>query len=296
VRQIRIAVDPSCADRAQRLARAAGAPSLLRSEADHIAPDGTTTRRVILDLALPAPAARRLIAGLSRLPPGAWTLSSVHPRALRSTRTTRDETPPYPVPAAEIEADLWSFVHITHGLVIRVVLAAVLVAQGMLHGDLPMMIARLLFLPYHHALIAIAFAAVVRQPRLALRGGLVFLLTTLLIAGAGALTALAAPGPPLWEPPAGLATAIAIGAVVGAAAAIASADDAGRRELIGLAATAHLSVLPVWAGVVAVTGSGAGTGGPAYAARAADFAAAAAAITLAAALAFVLTGASRATP
>lgn len=288
MRHLRIAVDTAMADRAARLARAAGASALLRSTADHIAADGTVTRRTVLDLVLPAPATRGLLAALADLPPGAWTLTSTHPRAIVSHRDDTGETPPYPLPAREIALDLWAFSHVTPGLVIRVTLAAILVAQGMLDGNLPVMIAGLLFLPYHHALIAIAFAAVNRQPRLLLHGATVFALTTLLIAATGTLTALAASGPPVWEPPGGLPGAIAIGAVVGAAAAVASADDAGRHELIGLAATAHLSVLPVWAGITAVTGPA-----PAHAARAADFAAAVAALLLAAAAAFALTGARR---
>lgn len=49
-------------------------------------------------------------------------------------------------------------------------------------------------------------------------------------------------------------TGFLIAAVIGIAAALASADDAGRRELIGLAASAHLTVLPAWLGIALVFG------------------------------------------
>ncbi|HEV2763380.1 MAG TPA: hypothetical protein VGV38_10430, partial [Pyrinomonadaceae bacterium] len=41
---------------------------------------------------------------------------------------------------------------------------------------------------------------------------------------------------------------------VGIAAGLATADDVGRREMIGLAATAQIAILPVWFGIVAVFG------------------------------------------
>ena len=50
------------------------------------------------------------------------------------------------------------------------------------------------------------------------------------------------------------ATGFLIALVVGIAAGLASADDAGRRELIGLAATAHITVLPAWFGIASVFG------------------------------------------
>jgi len=40
-----------------------------------------------------------------------------------------------------------------------------------------------------------------------------------------------------------------ISAIVGVAAGLASIDDAGRRELIGLAAAAQIGIIPVWVGV-----------------------------------------------
>jgi hypothetical protein len=41
---------------------------------------------------------------------------------------------------------------------------------------------------------------------------------------------------------------------VGIAAGLATADDVGRREMIGLAATAQVAILPVWFGISFVFG------------------------------------------
>jgi len=45
-----------------------------------------------------------------------------------------------------------------------------------------------------------------------------------------------------------------ISLAVGIAAGLASADDVGRREMIGLAATAQMAILPVWFGISLVFG------------------------------------------
>jgi hypothetical protein len=41
---------------------------------------------------------------------------------------------------------------------------------------------------------------------------------------------------------------------VGVAAGLASIDDAGRREMIGLAAAGQIGLIPVWLGIVTVLG------------------------------------------
>ncbi len=51
-----------------------------------------------------------------------------------------------------------------------------------------------------------------------------------------------------------MATAFLISAAVGVAAGLATADDAGRRELIGLAATAQIALLPAYFGISLVIG------------------------------------------
>jgi len=42
--------------------------------------------------------------------------------------------------------------------------------------------------------------------------------------------------------------------VVGVAAGLATADDVGRREMIGLAATAQVAIIPAWFGICFVFG------------------------------------------
>jgi hypothetical protein len=49
-------------------------------------------------------------------------------------------------------------------------------------------------------------------------------------------------------------SSFAISAVIGVTAGLSSADDTGRRYLIGVAAAVQLAVFPVWLGTVTVIG------------------------------------------
>lgn len=47
---------------------------------------------------------------------------------------------------------------------------------------------------------------------------------------------------------------IFLSVMIGAAAQLAAIDDAGRRELIGLAAASQVGMIPVWFGITVVSG------------------------------------------
>jgi hypothetical protein len=53
---------------------------------------------------------------------------------------------------------------------------------------------------------------------------------------------------------------VIISAAVGVAAALASIDDAGRREMIGLAAASQMAIIPSWLGVCVIFGLPASAG------------------------------------
>jgi Na+/proline symporter len=77
-------------------------------------------------------------------------------------------------------------------------------------------------------------------------------LTTLL--GAGLVVGLLA-GPPMrYLEFNSLFTGGLLSLVVGIAGALATADDVGRREMIGLAATAQVAIVPTWLGCCFIIG------------------------------------------
>jgi drug/metabolite transporter (DMT)-like permease len=51
-----------------------------------------------------------------------------------------------------------------------------------------------------------------------------------------------------------LGTSLLISCAVGVAAGLATVDDAGRREMIGLAATAQIAIIPAWIGLCLILG------------------------------------------
>src|SRR5437899_269259 len=79
-------------------------------------------------------------------------------------------------------------------------------------------------------------------------------LTTALLLLSGITVALLT-GPPLrFDEFSSLPTSLMISLIVGVAAGLATADDVGRREMIGLAATAQIAILPTWFGICFVLG------------------------------------------
>lgn len=79
-------------------------------------------------------------------------------------------------------------------------------------------------------------------------------MSTVLIFVAGACVALLTKPPIEFELKGSPLSGSVLAAIIGAAAALGSIDDAGRRELIGLAATAHISIYPAWFGLQMVFG------------------------------------------
>src|SRR4029079_17886496 len=81
------------------------------------------------------------------------------------------------------------------------------------------------------------------------------LLTAIVLKAAGGATVAILSHPPVRYVEANsLVTGLLISLVVGVAAGLATSDDVGRREMIGLAATAQVAIVPTWFGLAAVLG------------------------------------------
>ena len=103
-------------------------------------------------------------------------------------------------------------------------------------------------------MLGVGLGAMLLEWRFFRQGFLALLVTTALIVAAGACVAF------FTKPPIGFQefgtplSGVVLAAVIGVAAALGAMDDAGRRELVGLAATAHISVYPAWFGLKLVFG------------------------------------------
>jgi hypothetical protein len=103
-------------------------------------------------------------------------------------------------------------------------------------------------------ILAIGFGVWTKEWRLAGQGLFALLVAAALGVFAGILTARVTNPPIKFNESNPLLTSFLISFGVGIAAGLATADDVGRREMIGLAATAQVAVLPVWFGICFIFG------------------------------------------
>ena len=206
----------------------------------------------VVNLEVPTPVAKAFIDNLltsAFYDPKLYGFSIRAPRSIFATEPPKKITDPFIMPTSDVFEELWQFCQITFSFVGRVYLAALLMAFGMLHRNLPVMLAGLLFLPYQHQLLCISLGAVLREKRFLLQGLLALLISTMLIFLAGLTVGCFTTPPILFDEFGTPIPGMVFAAVVGVAAALAATDDAGRRELIGLAATAQITVYPAWFGL-----------------------------------------------
>ncbi len=165
-----------------------------------------------------------------------------------------EATFPVYAPTVDVCEELWQFSHITLSFIIRVLVASLLLAYGMIQNHILIMAAGLLFIPFLPLIMAMSFGAWTRDWRLARQGLATFVTGVVVITLGSALVAFLTGGPLRFDQFGSLGVGLAISLVVGVAAALASADDVGRRELIALAASSQLAILPAWLGISLVLG------------------------------------------
>src|SRR5437660_815543 len=163
-------------------------------------------------------------------------------------------TRPLVEPVTDIFEELWQFSQITSGFVGRIFIGGLLLAYGMIEYKLLFMIAGLLFIPLLPLMLAAGFGIWTRQFRLIGQGVFALAVAIVLLMLGGIVVALFT-GPPLrFNEFSSLPVSLMISLIVGVAAGLATADDVGRREMIGLAATAQIAILPAWFGICFVLG------------------------------------------
>ena len=183
-----------------------------------------------------------------------YSIAVRQPRSLINHEPPSRITFPLVEPSTDICEELWQFSQITYGFVGRIFIGSALLAYGMIEFNLLFMIAGLLFIPLLPLMLAAGFGLWTRQFRLAIQGLSAFLVATLLLVAGGVTVALLANPPLRYNESNPLIAGLLISLAVGVAAGLSTADDAGRRELIGLAATAQIAILPVWFGICFVFG------------------------------------------
>lgn len=175
-------------------------------------------------------------------------------RAILSDTSLKEITRPMVEPALDVMEDLWQLSHITPSYLGRAGGAAVLLAYGMLENSAISIVVAALFLPFLSEVLAVSFGAWARDWKLARQGIAALLTSTVLSIAFGACVAFLHKGTlqfHSFQPP---LVSFAVSSVIGIAAGLSSADDAGRRYLIGVAAAVQYAVYPAWFGICLALG------------------------------------------
>ena len=235
-----------------KLAFAAGAAQVSMRHEKQYSPDHREMPLDVVELETATPKAKQFIESLmtaSFYSPDSFAFTVRHPESLFAAEPPEEETEPIIRPTTDVYEELWQFTNITISLIGRVFLASVLLAYGMKENFLPLMISGLLFLPYHHHMLGVGLGAVLREWRFLGQGLLALLLSTILIFLAGVCVAYFMEPPVRWNELGSPLSGFILSCVIGVAAGLGAVDDAGRKELVGLAATAHISIYPAWFGL-----------------------------------------------
>jgi hypothetical protein len=236
--------------------------------------DGRVESKDVVDIETSTPKAKRFIDALLAADfydRDDFSINVRQPRTIISKTSLPELTRPFVEPASDILEELFQFSHITASFVGRVLIAACLIAYGMIEQKILLIVGGLLVLPLTPLLLAVSFGLRSGIWKLAGHGALAFLVATVLLAaGGGGIAALCEP-PVKYNDFNTLLASFLISVVVGIGAGFANIDDSGQRQLIGLAATAQIALIPVWFGIAAVLGFPATAGQNEIIERAASF-------------------------
>jgi Domain of unknown function (DUF389) len=217
-------------------------------------PEETTD---VVDIETATPIAKTFVDRLMEttfFDPRNYSITVRQPRSVVTSEQPSKINWPLVEPTPDIFEELWQFSHVTFGFIGRIFIASLFLAYGIIEAKTLLIVAGLLFLPLLPPILAIGFGIWTKEWRLASQGAVALLVASTLGVFAGILTALVTSPPIRFNESNSLLTSFLISLGVGIAAGLATADDVGRREMIGLAATAQIAVLPVWFGVCTIFG------------------------------------------
>lgn len=257
MRLVRINAPEGKGETVAQTAFAVGIESVSVFQVEQIAQSGARQTKDVVDLQTSTPKAKLFLDALlsaDYYDAQDYAVLIRAPRSVLSKESLFEITKPLPETAADILEELFQFAHITYGFVGRVFIAGGLLAYGLIEQQMLIMIAGLLFLPLLPLLQAVGFGALTGHAKLSAQGALAFALAAVLLVAAGAATAAFSDPPLRYNEFNSIFTGFLISLGVGVAAGLAIIDDAGRREMIGLAATAQIAILPVWLGICLVFG------------------------------------------
>jgi hypothetical protein len=257
MRLVKAKVPEGMGEAVAELALQAGVSQVGVYTQDVIHKGGRRERKQVVDIATATPTARKYVDALVAAPfynPQTYSYEIRDAHAIYSSDTTEQVTPPIVEPASEVAEELWQFSYVTPSFVVRVLVASLLLAFGMIHQKMPLIVSGLLFLPYLPVLLGMGFGALTRQWSLVRQAFVAFIAETAIAVAGGAIVAFLTHGPLEYADFTPLLTGLLFSLAIGAAAGFATTDDVGWRQLIGLAAASQMAFVPVWLGIALVYG------------------------------------------
>ena len=257
MRLVKVSAPGGKGDEIAKLAFSVGIPTVSKRQVENLSTDGKSEVNDVIDIETSTPKAKRFIDALLAADfyrPEEFNFNLRQPRSIVSQTGIGELTKPLVEPSSDLFEEFWQFSHITYGLIGRILIAACLLAYGLIQQQVLLIIAGLLFLPLLPILLAVGFGAWNGKWKLAAQAGLAFLTATLILILGGVVTALLSNPPLRFDEFNSLPISFLISLAVGVAAGLASIDDTGRRELIGLAAAAQIAIIPVWFGICLIFG------------------------------------------
>jgi hypothetical protein len=218
---------------------------------------GPNVQKQVISVETSTPRAKDFIDALFSadwFDPKQYSITTRELRAIFSSEPVFEITKPMVEPALDVLQDLWQLNHITASYIARAAGGALLLAYGMFHNNAIAIVVAALFLPFLSQVLAIGFGLWAGDWHLSKQGAAALGLSTILSIAGGAIVALLHGGPLAFSEFQTPLVAFGISSVIGIAAGLSTADDAGRRYLIGVAAAVQYAIFPVWFGSCIVLG------------------------------------------
>ena len=237
-----------------RIAQSVGIAEATTSEVFVHGPDA---KRILFSAETSTPKARALTEAL--LNAGAlknigMALTSREVRAIVSDAPVESLTKPMSEPFPDVVQDLWQLSHLTWSYLGRALSGAILLGSGIMEDNPIAIVVSALFLPFLAQVLAAGLGFWSGDRKLTVHG-LKAVGASIALGFVGGVVVAAVEGGPIgFQGFKGPLSSFAISAVIGVTAGLSSADDTGRRYLIGVAAAVQLAVFPVWLGVATVIG------------------------------------------
>jgi len=252
--EIRATVPPELTEEAARLAHEAGIERVSIAE---LFIHGPGLARNVVSADTSTPKARAFVDALLNSPAfsGAdYAVTSREVRSIVSNESPDKLTRPMSEPFTDVIQDLWQMSHVTPSYVGRAAAGGILLATGIIDDNPIAIVVAALFLPYLSQVLAISFGLWSLNRALLLKGIRAVAVSTALAVAAGAVVASIQGGTIAFAGFKNPWSSFAISAVIGITAGLSTADDTGRRYLIGVAAAVQLAIFPVWLGVALILG------------------------------------------